>query len=919
MSTHLTGLTSAEAADRLERFGPNQLRAQKTEPQWRKFLRQFQDPLVYLLFIAMGISLGAWIVEGATGAPIDVIVIAIIVIANAILGYTQEAKAADAVAALAKMTAANSTVMRDGKQQTIPSHNLVPGDALLLAEGDAVGADATLIEATDLYIQEAALTGESEAVHKTPEPVADDGPLGERTNTVFKGTAVVRGVGVAEVQHTGMDTQMGSIATMLADTEQDQTPLNKEITEVSKMLGLLVVGIAIVVMAALILINGARTPEDMVQILILGVSLAVAAVPEGLPAILSLVLAIGVQKLAKHNAVMKNLPSVETLGSASVICSDKTGTLTKNEMTLQQVVTASGTTMLGGTGYDPTGTITDTTSDVARDEACQAVMAGAVANNAQLDRAEDGTWEIVGDPTEAAFLVALPKFGADVAENTPGRDERVSENPFSSERKMMSVTTADRLYAKGAPDILLELCTMELRGEAAEPLTDERRASIQETITGLSAQGFRTLGVARRDGNDPAEENLTFLGVAGIMDPPRSEARDAIAEAHRAGIRTIMITGDHPVTAASIAHSLGIDAGPGGSVAAGDTGETSVGKAVTGREIDAMSEEEFRAAVATTNVYARVAPAHKLRIVDALQDEGNIVSMTGDGVNDAPALKSADIGVAMGITGTEVTKEAATMILTDDNYATIVSAVEQGRATFDNIRKFLRYLLSSNMGEVATVFGGVVLAALLGLTTGEGGVVLPLLATQILWINLITDSGPALAMGVDPTDESVMNRPPRNMADRIINKAMWWRVIYIGVIMGLVTLLSIDMFYPGGLIAGSDSLDTARTVGFTTLVLAQLFNALNSRSETQSAFHHMTSNRWLWYSIGLGVVLQIMVVHVPFLQTAFGTTALDPLHWAVAIGMASIVLWAEELSKLVRRQLAKPVADTAPAAASQSA
>lgn len=484
---------------------------------------------------------------------------------------------------------------------------------------------------------------------------------------------------------------------------------------------------------------------------------------------------------------------------------------------------------------------------------------------------------------------------------------------------MMSVTTADRLYAKGAPDILLELCTTELRGGVAEPLTDERRASIQETITGLSAQGFRTLGVARRDDNDPAEENLTFLGVAGIMDPPRSEARDAIAEAHRAGIRTIMITGDHPVTAASIAHSLGIDAEPGGSVAAGDTGETSVGKAVTGREIDAMSEEEFRAAVATTNVYARVAPAHKLRIVDALQDEGNIVSMTGDGVNDAPALKSADIGVAMGITGTEVTKEAATMILTDDNYATIVSAVEQGRATFDNIRKFLRYLLSSNMGEVATVFGGVVLAALLGLTTGEGGVVLPLLATQILWINLITDSGPALAMGVDPTDESVMNRPPRNMADRIINKAMWWRVIYIGVIMGLVTLLSIDMFYPGGLIAGSDSLDTARTVGFTTLVLAQLFNALNSRSETQSAFHHMTSNRWLWYSIGLGVVLQIMVVHVPFLQTAFGTTALDPLHWAVAIGMASIVLWAEELSKLVRRQLAKPVADTAPAAASQSA
>lgn len=887
MTTHLSGLSSAEAANRLERYGPNELQAQKTEPAWRKFLKQFQDPLVYLLFIAMGISYGAWLVEGAHGVPIDVIVIALIVITNAILGYTQEAKAADAVAALAKMTAANSTVLRDGKQQTIPSHNLVPGDIILLAEGDAVGADALLIDATDLYIQEAALTGESEAVHKTTDPIADDVPLAERSNTVFKGTAVVRGVGVAEVQHTGMETQMGSIATMLEATKQDETPLSKEITEVSKMLGLLVVGIAIVVMAALILINGAHSAEDMVQILLLGVSLAVAAVPEGLPAILSLVLAIGVQKLARHNAVMKNLPSVETLGSASVICSDKTGTLTKNEMTLQQVITASGTTVLGGAGYDPAGDVTSTTSEAAREEAYQAVIAGTIANNAQLDQGAEGTWEIVGDPTEAAFLVALPKFqaGGVAGPGAVGAGvERVSENSFSSERKMMSVTTADNhLYAKGAPDILLEHCTNELHGDTEVPLTEERRQAILDSITDLSAQGFRTLGVARRAGSDPTEENLTFLGVAGIMDPPRSEAREAIAQAHQAGIRTIMITGDHPVTAASIAKSLGIE----------------TERAITGREIDAMDGEEFTAAVASVNVYARVAPAHKLRIVDALQAAGNIVSMTGDGVNDAPALKSADIGVAMGITGTEVTKEAATMILADDNYSTIVAAVKQGRATFDNIRKFLRYLLSSNMGEVATVFGGVVFAVALGLVTGDGGVALPLLATQILWINLITDSGPALAMGVDPTDDSVMQRPPRNIKDRIINKDMWMRVLFIGIIMGAVTLLSIDMFYQGGLIPGTHSLEEARTVGFTTLVFSQLFNALNSRDEIQSAFHHLTANRWL--SIGLGVVLQILVVNVPFLQAAFGTAHLSLTQWFVAIGMASIVLWAEELSKLVRR------------------
>lgn len=874
-----TGLTSADAAQRLDTYGRNELRATTTEPTWLVFLRQFQDPLVYLLFIAMAISCGAWFIEGSHGVPIDTVVIGLIVIANAILGFTQEQRAAHAVAALARMTAAHSTVLRDGKQTVIPSEELVPGDILLLAEGDAVGADAKLISATNLAVQESSLTGESEAVIKDPSPTPENAPLGDRTDMVFKGTAVVRGVGTAEVMHTGMETQMGQIATMLDETEAEDSPLKKEIATISRTLGLLVVGIAVIVMVTLALVNGVHSTKDAVDILLLGVSLAVAAVPEGLPAILSLVLALGVQAMARRNAVMKNLPSVETLGSASVVCSDKTGTLTRNEMTLREIVTASGSTILEGSGYDPSGDATSI-NDNARIEAELTMVAGATANNAQLEYTANG-WEIVGDPTEAAFLVALPK----VVLNPDPAPQRLGEIPFSSERKMMTVLVPGYLYSKGAPDVLLEHCAREQVGNSERELEPGRREAILDTVEELSRKGYRTLGVARRTGLVALEEDdLTFLGVVGIIDPPRDEAKEAIEQAHHAGIRTIMITGDHPVTASSIATSLGFDATA----------------AFTGKDIDDMSDQEFAEAVRTTDVYARVAPAHKLRIVDALQADGNIVAMTGDGVNDAPALKSADIGVAMGITGTEVTKEAATMILADDNYGTIVSAVEQGRVTFDNIRKFLRYLLSSNMGEVVTVFFGVLLAGWLGLNDSGGGVVLPLLATQILWINLITDSGPALAMGVDPADDDVMERAPRRINDRIINRDMWAQVIYIGVIMGAVTLATIDFFLPGGIVNGHDSLEVARTAGFTTLVFAQLFNALNARSDIHSAFIGIFRNRWLWASIGIAVFLQVCVVHIPFLQAAFGTASLDFTHWVVAIGMASLVLCAEEMSKFVR-------------------
>lgn len=908
------GLSASEASRRLAADGPNELRPKSPEPVWRKILRQFQDPLVYLLLVAIVISAGAWLAEGALGVPVDALVIALIVVANATLGLVQESRAEDAVAALADMTAANSTVLRDGQKTTVPSAQLVRGDILVLAEGDAVGADARLVTATALRVQEASLTGESGAAGKDPAPLAELATPGDRRNTVFKGTAVVQGVGRAAVTAIGMDTEMGRIATLLDETEEEPTPLQRELHTVSRALGLAVIGIAILVMAVMALVNGVHTVEDAVTILLLGVSLAVAAVPEGLPAILSLVLAIGVQAMARRKAVLKELHAVETLGSASVICSDKTGTLTRNQMTLRLVVTASGALELSGTGYDPAGEARVTAGDDAgvRSEASRVLAGGALASDAQLALVDDA-WEIQGDPTEASFLVAQAKLDG-VAERV-GQYRREGQIPFTSDRKMMSVlgrgSEGRLLFTKGAPDVLLELCAHVQVGDEVVALDDAARAAALADVEHLSEQGYRTLGVAYRtvaddelvDPGDLAEEHerdLVYCGTVAIIDPPRSEAAEAVREAHRAGIRTIMITGDHPVTARRIARDLGII--------------DPDGRALTGLELDRLDARGFRTAVRETSVFARVAPEHKLRIVDALQDDRHVVAMTGDGVNDAPALKTADIGIAMGITGTEVTKEAARMILADDNYATIVAAVRQGRVIFDNIRKFLRYLLSSNMGEVATVFFGVLLGRWLGLVDpgNPGETLVPLLATQILWINLVTDSGPALALGVDPETEDVMGRPPRHVDDRIIDAAMWQRIIGIGLVMGVVTLTAFDLSLPGGLVTaeglvGADAtVDLARTTAFTTLVFAQLFNVFNSRSDLQSAFVKLFVNKWLWGAVALAALLQVAVTQQPFLQAAFGTVALDPAHWAVAIALASVVLWFEEAVKAVRRSRRGP-------------
>jgi Ca2+-transporting ATPase len=901
-----SGLTSVEAAERLARVGPNRLDPTGEVPAWRKFLAQFADPLIYLLLAAVVVSLVAWALEGAQGVPFEAIVIAVIVVANAVLGFVQEHKAEQAVAALQRMAAPTATLLRDGRQVRIPAEKVVPGDLLVLDEGDAVSADGRLLETASLMVAESSLTGESEPVLKACSTLPALAPLGDRTNMVFSGSAVTRGRGRAVVTATGMGTEMGRIAALLGRTPEERTPLQREVDLVGRTLGVAVIAIAVVVVAAILLTSDIQDPGDLVEVLLLGVSLAVAAVPEGLPAVLSVVLALGVQRMAAQRAIVKRLSSVETLGSASVICSDKTGTLTRNQMTIQRVVTHSGAVAVTGIGYRPEGELRvgdQPLDDGPLLEEVRVVLgAGSLANDAVL-REHDGEWTIQGDPTDAAFLVAERKLG--ITEQRKARFKRLGEVPFTSERKLMSSIEADSarqgriaVVTKGAPDVLLARCTHERVGAAEEELTEGRRAEILATVDRLAEAALRTLAVAYHPlettepprADESLEQELVFAGVVGIIDPARPEAAAAIAEARGAGLRVIMITGDHPRTAARIATDLGI---------AAPDGTQPTATSLSGLELDALDEEAFAERVRSVSVYARVAPEHKLRIVDALQADGNIVAMTGDGVNDAPALKSADIGIAMGVTGTDVTKEAAKMILADDNFATIVAAVREGRAIFANIRKFLRYLLSSNIGEVLTMFLGVVAASVIGLDAAGGTVVAPLLATQILWINLLTDTGPALAMGADPPPGDVMRDRPRKLTDRVIDREMQLGVLFVGLVMALATLLTIDLHLPGGLVEGSASLVEARTAGFTVLVLAQLFNCLNSRSERVSAFRGLFGNRLLWAAMALSLVLQVLVVHVPLLNQAFDTTPLSAGGWALCLAMASSVLWADELKKLI--------------------
>jgi magnesium-transporting ATPase (P-type) len=896
-----TGISAQEAVRRLAAMGSNELQVSVKTAMWRRGLAQFQDPLVYLLLVAIAVALVAWFIEGRAGLPLDAIVIAVVVTLNAALGYVQEAKAESAVAALAKMTAVTSAVWRGGERLRVPSAEVVRGDVLLLSEGDAVGADARLFKATSLRVQEASLTGESEAVLKETSNLLAPTALGERVNMVFKGTAVVQGCGSAIVIATGMATQIGHIAHLLGTTVAQPTPLQQEVARLGRILGLGVVAIAFVVVVTILLLSDIHGVGDAVPALLLGVSLAVAAVPEGLPAILSLVLALGVQRMAKHRAIVKKLSSVETLGSATVIASDKTGTLTRAEMTIERVVTLSGCTRVTGVGYAPEGRVEYEGSDLSpgalRYEQIVTLSGGSLAGNAELHQGEAGAWEVHGDPTDAAFLVAERKLG--VTERRKRRFQRIGEIPFTSQRKLMSTLEMDHehgdqvvLVTKGAPGALLERCLLARRGLEVVELDAAMRARLLVEVDTLADAALRTLAVAYRplkDGEDQQageslEYGLVFAGIVGMIDPPREEAATAISQARRAGIRVIMITGDHPRTAVRIATDLGIV-----------EGQTDV---LTGIDIEGMDDMRFAKAVRMTSVFARVMPAHKLRIVAALQADGNVVAMTGDGINDAPALKAADIGIAMGITGTQVSKEAAKMILADDNFATIVEAVREGRSVFDNIRKFLRFLLSSNLGEVLTVFFGVVGAGLLGLKVGDNGAVtLPILATQLLWINLVTDLGPAMALGVDPPVGDMMDKKPRRSTDRLIDSRMWLDMVEVGLVVAVATLLTIDLYLPGGLIEGKQTLANARTAGFNVLVLASLFVSLISRSDNTSALRQLFANVWLWAAIAVSALLQVAVVHIPFLNTAFGTAPLSVEQWLVCVAMASSVLWLSELRK----------------------
>lgn len=907
-----TGLSSAEAQRRLEKFGPNQLASAPPVPKWKKFLAQFQDPLVYLLLAATVISLIAWFIERSHGTagevlPFDAIVIILILIVNAVLGYIQEARAEQAVEALAQMTAPQTSVLRDGKIVHINTADVVPGDIVVLGEGDTVSADGRLFAAASLRIAEASLTGESVPVGKKPDTLDSAKALGDRTNMIFNGTSVTQGTGRAIVTGTGMNTQVGKIADMLSQTDDEDTPLQKEMTHVSKILGIAVCIIAAVVLVALFITQGFhKMPDDLIDSLLLAVSLAVAAVPEGLATILTVVLALGVQRMAKHNAIVKKLSSVETLGSASVICSDKTGTLTRNEMTVERIVTPSGEVQLTGTGYEPKGKMLGMGGDAIEEsapvnaEALRTIAVGAFANDGDLRQNDAGQWEIVGDPTEVSLVVASRKIKA---ERALGKLDRVAEVPFTSERKRMAVIGKDSsdngnlsVYAKGAPDVLLGYCTRIAVGDAVRPMTEGDRQEILATVERLSGEAYRTLGEAYRplgttsladipgiktnaagqvtdisEQSDVIERDLIWAGMVGIIDPPRTEVRDSVAEAHRAGIRTVMITGDHPLTAARIASDLGI-------IEKG-------GKALTGDQLDAMPDEAaFDKATSEVSVYARVAPEHKLKIVESLQRQGNIVAMTGDGVNDAPAVKSADIGVAMGITGTEVAKDAAGMVLTDDNFATIVQAVKNGRNVYANIKKAIQFLLSGNTAGILTV-----------LYASLAGLPVPFAAVHLLFINLLTDSLPAIALGLEPHSDAVMQEKPRPRSEGILTKPFLLSVGTEGLVIALATIIAFHI----GLASGGAAV--ASTMAFATLCLSRLFHGFNCKSGRPVLFTRaFWNNKFLLGAFAVGALLLAAVLLIPPLEPLFQVAELSIGLVGCIVGLAFGSMVVIQVLKAIR-------------------
>ena len=886
------GLAQSQAAARLVELGPNQLQESPPPPWWRKLLRQFQDLVILIL-------LAAAVISGLVGEWADTAAIVAIVLVNGLIGFLQEERARQALAALKQLSAPEARVTRDGETRSLPADQLVPGDRIELEAGDNVPADARLLKSASLRVTESALTGESEPVGKQADAaVAEAAGLGDRATMVHAGTVVAAGHAVAVVTQTGMQTELGRIASLLSRSEPEMTPLQRRLGE----LGRLLIIVCLVVVGVIFLLEVARG-GSLLEVLMRAVSLAVAAVPEGLPAVVTLVLAIGLQRMVARNALVRRLPSVETLGSVTVICSDKTGTLTRNEMTVRELVTPSGRYAVSGAGYDPHGSFKRLPDDgeptpvTPRDDAdLRRLLSIALrCNNATIRPTGDGaTWQVVGDPTEGALVVAARKAGL----GGDDADEPILlEKPFDSERKLMSVVVRREagplVYTKGAPEVLLGRCVAEQRNGEVVSLTDDRRREILATAAGMADRALRVLAHAWRElephDNLPATEgqaaaaatsaadideaDLVFAGLAGMIDPPRDEVRAAVETCRSAGIRPVMITGDHPATALAIGRELRLV-----DDADGD-------RAVTGADLDGLDDDVLVETVGQVAVYARVSAEHKLRVVKAWQRRGEVVAMTGDGVNDAPAVRAADIGIAMGVTGTDVTKEASDMVLTDDNFASIVSAVEEGRGIYDNIQKFIHYLLSCNAGEVILMF----VAAIAGWPA-------PLAAIQILWLNLVTDGLPALALGLEPPERDIMSRAPRPPREPVIPLRRGLLILAHGLLVAAVSIIAFWLTWQGEACREAE----ARTITFCVAAFAQLFFAIGCRSERQTAFGlGFFSNPWLLLAILLSGLLQLAVVMLPGVQSVFEIEQALEAEWGLVLGLALVPVTVIELAKLL--------------------
>jgi Ca2+-transporting ATPase len=872
LKTQEAGVTEEEAQRRLEEYGPNELAEQPPTPLWIKFLKQFNELVIWILIVAA-------VIAGLAGDFVDTVAILAIVLLNGLIGFFQEARAEQALAALRKMSSPQAKVLRGGQLQSVPASQLVPGDRIELEAGDNIPADARLVEAFSLTVQEAALTGESTTVEKDCEsqlPV--DASLGDRRNMIYMGTVAAAGKATAIVVATGMQTELGHIAGLLQRQETEPTPLQRRLAELGRVLVFVCLALVAIVFALQIWRGG-----ELLDTLLVSVSLAVAAVPEGLPAVVTLALALGLTRMARRNALVRKLPSVETLGSVTVVCSDKTGTLTRNEMTVRALVADDIEYEVTGLGYVPEGEIRRDGEPLERPAAGSSLAllltAAARCNHASVrrdDAAAEG-WKAVGDPTEAALVVVARKGQVDTSSES---FKLISELPFDSQRKAMSVLVREadgnwQVFSKGAPEVILKLCSHELRGGKREPLSEERREAIAQHNAKLAAKALRVLALAYRPQSEGdrtiREENLVFLGLAGMIDPPRQEAKLAVSACHTAGIHPVMITGDHPATAEAIAREIGIL-----------QDESAV---LSGRELEAIDDETLRERVAGTSVYARVSAEHKLRVVEAWQARGQVVAMTGDGVNDAPAVKAADIGIAMGITGTDVTKEASDMVLTDDNFRSIVSAIEEGRSIFDNIRNVVHYLLSCNAGEVLfMLFAAVV------------GWPVPLAAIQILWINLVTDGLPALALAMEPPDRQIMRRPPRPPREPVLTLHYGAAILMHGALIATVAAIGFWWVYQGN----SQNVDAARTVAFCITAFAQLCFSFGCRSDRYTLPQlGLFSNPQLLGAIAISGILQVLVVSVPAIQPLFEVKVSPGDHWWLIAGLSILPVTIVESVKLL--------------------